>query len=140
MELKSLETKTGASKGAFLHLKHPALGHALYTGEGADEDGRLVDRAKAEKVGVLVLGFESERVRERAKAIQKAKMKDDADADEAGIEFVSSLVTEFRGLSKDGKPLEANEANKREFFQQSDGIVEQVMAFAQDRANFFGRA
>jgi hypothetical protein len=137
MELTRLETKTGASKGAFLHLKHPALGHLMYTGPDADSDGRR-DGKNVEKVGCHVLGLESERVRERAKAIQGKKLKGDDDAEEAGIAFVSSLVVSFKGLTKDGKPLEATDESKREFFAQSDSLVEQVMEFAQDRANFFG--
>ena len=140
MKLNKLETKTGAGKGAFLHLRHPALDHLLYTGEGADDDGMLIDKDKATKVGCYVLGMESERVRERAKAIQRAKMKSggDENAEDIGIEFVSSLVTEFVGVEdENGKPLKADDEGKRLFFSQSDGLVEQVMKFAGDRANFF---
>jgi len=140
MKLTSLETKTGASKGAFLHLRHPALGHLLYTGEGADEVGRAVDKTKAEKVGCDVLGMESERVREKAREIQRRKMKDpdDAEAEEQGLEFVASLVTGFHGLfDGDGKPLPATPEGKRQFFEMSDDLVNQVMKFAGERANFW---
>lgn len=140
MEIGSLETKSRANRGAFLHLKHPALGHRLWTGEGADEEGRVTDQEKAEKVGVWVVGLESERVRERAKALQKSAMKEEDGADEAGLEFVCGLVTEFHGLTKDGKPLPATDQAKREFFQQSDAFVEQVTEFASDRANFWSAA
>lgn len=139
MDFTSLNTKKGAAKGAFLHLKHPALGHRLYTGEGASELGEAIDADKATKVGVSVLGMESERVRARAKEISRKRMKNgEEDAtDEDGIVFVCSLVTEFHGIMKDGKPMAATEENKRVFFEQSDALVEQVLNFAQDRANFF---
>lgn len=140
MKLTNLETKTGASKGAFLHLRHPALGHYLYTGEGADELGRAIDKAKAEKVGCDVLGMESERVREKAREINRRKTKnpDDAEAEEQGIEFVSSLVTGFHGITDEaGKPLQATPEGKRTFFEQSDDLVNQVMNFAGERANFW---
>lgn len=141
MQITSLNTKTGAAKGAFLHLKHPALGHRMWTGEGADELGRLVDKEKAQKVGCTVIGTESEQVREQARAMQKKKMKakeDEEEDDDTGLAFVCSLVTEFVGLEdSDGKPLKANEEGKRDFFGQSDGLVEQVLGFASDRGNFF---
>jgi hypothetical protein len=138
MKITNLETKSGAAKGAFLHLSHPALGHKLYSGEGADPDtGELNEAAKAEKIGCHVLGTESERVRNRAKEIQKSKLKGD---EETGMLFACSLVTGFTGLTgADGKPLGTSEAEKRLFFEQSDSFVEQVITFAGDRANFFGK-
>lgn len=61
---------------------------------------------------------------------------DDGDR-EAGLSFACSLVISMHGLEKKGKPMEVTEANKRAFFEQSDGLVEQIVEFAQDRANFF---
>lgn len=137
MKLTNLETKTGAGKGAFLHLKHPALGHYLYTGKGADDLGRKVEK-DAQAVGVHVLGMESERVREQAKTIKSRKLKGDDDAEEAGIEFVSTLITEFVGIEDaDGNSLKATDEAKREFLSQSDGLLEQILDFAGDRANFW---
>lgn len=138
MDFSTLNTKSGAAKGAFLHLKHPALGHKLYTGEGADQDGIMVDKAKVSPVGCHVMGLESERVRERAKAIQKSRLE--GDEEENGLEFICSLVTELVGFTdKDGKPLQTTDENKRKLFEQSDGLVEQVLSFARERANFFKR-
>lgn len=142
MDLSALNTKTGANKGAFLHLKHPALGHKLYTGEGADEHGQLVDKATATAVGCYVLGLESEAARSRARAIAAARMKDKSDEDgdeERGLDFVCSLVTGFEGIEHDGKPLTASHEDKRAFFGQSDALIGQVMEFAQEKSNFFAR-
>jgi len=147
MEFNKLETKTGAKKGAFLHLRHPGEGHLLYTGELADEWGSLVDDAKADdaqKVGVYVLGYESDKVRRKARAMRRERMKSqtmtDEQTDERGMAFVCSLVIGFEGIETDGKPLEASDGNKREFFSQSEGLIDQVLAFAKDRSNFFKRS
>lgn len=141
MKLTKLETKTGAAKGAFLHLKHPALGHKLYTGEGADDLGRLLDKDTATPVGVHVMGPESERVREQMKAINSKKMKGDDETDEIGIAYLCALITGFSGLEgEDGKPLTSSDADKRAFLEQSDGLAEQIMEFALDRGNFFAVA
>lgn len=143
MDLGKLNTKTGAEKGAFLHLKHPALGHKLYTGDGADEMGALMDKETATPVGCYVLGLESEAARARARALSAARVKgnapDDDDGEEKGLAFVCGLVTGFQGIELNGKPITSSDADKRAFFGQSDGLLEQVLAFAQDRANFFAR-
>lgn len=60
MDFSKLETETGAETGAELHLRHPALGHFLYTGKGADENGKLTEaKLKPQKVCVMVRGTES---------------------------------------------------------------------------------
>lgn len=144
MDASKLNTKTGATKGAFLHLKHPALGHRLWTGAGADDEGRLENKESAEKVGLKIIGFESERIRQRAKQLNAEKLKrkddgvDDADAEEEGLEFLASLVTEVYGLTKaDGTPLTPSKEDLRYLFDQSDDFGQQIMTFAQSRANFY---
>lgn len=144
MDVSKLNTKIGAAKGAFLHLKHPALGHKLWTGEGADEEGRATDRMKAEKVGLKIVGFESERIRQRAKKLNEEKLKrkddgvEDADAEEEGLDFLASLVTDVCGLTRaDGTPLKPVKEDLRYLFDQSDDFGQQVLAFAQNRANFY---
>lgn len=145
MDLSSFNTRNAAEQGAELHLKHPALGHRLYTGEGAGEHGKLVDKEKAQPVTLTVFGTESDTVRERARDLQRAKVKgdtaeDDPNADhEAGLAFVCSLVKDWSGITDNGKPLKCTEANKRKFFEQSDDLVDQVLKFATVRANFFGK-
>lgn len=140
MDLQKLNTKDGAEKGADLHLKHPVLGHYLYSGENCDADGVWTGTGKATPVAVVVRGTESKTVRDRLKKIQREKVKrPDADDEETGLEFVCSLVVAFKGITMDGKPMEATPENKRMFFEQSDALVEQVIDFAKDRANFFGK-
>ncbi len=138
MDISALNTKTGSQKGAFLHLRHPALGHLLYSGEGADALGRAVDMDKVEKAGVTVFGAEAEYVQEQIARIQK--LSDDGDkaaAKQRGLDFVCTLVREFHGLTANGLPLGSSDKDKRTFFEQSDGLVEQVIEFARERRNFF---
>lgn len=142
MDFNRLNTKAGAERGATLHLKHPALGHLLYSGDGTDADGRAIDRRKKPTpVTVTVLGVESSAVQARAKELQRRRMKrKDDDDEEIGLEFVCSLVVAFSGLERDGKPMEATEENKRLFFEQSGDLVRQVLDFATESGNFFATA
>lgn len=129
MDFSALNTKAAAEKGAFLHLKHPALKTLLWDGEGKDRQA----------VGVTLRGMESKTVQDRLKRLQKDRMTDGKPADpEDGLDFVVSLVIGFTGCDRDGVPLDAkNEDDVRWFFGLSDGLVEQVIEFARERANFF---
>ncbi len=146
MDLSTLNTAGPAERGSALHLKHPALGHLLYTGDGASEMGELIDESKAEPVLVFVRGIESKSAREFARALHQARMKLDekrpsdlAAIEKIGLDFAVSLVVGFSGLERDGKPLEATEENIRAFLSASDEIVSQVTEFAQDKRNFFAK-
>lgn len=145
MRLSAINTKAGAEAGAWLHLVHPALEHPLYSGPGADPDtGQLIDpEAEHQRVEVRVLGTESKSVQQRAKKFA-AKMergkKLGAEDEREAMEFVYSLVVAFHGIEgPDGEPLQADADGKRLFFEQSDGLMEQVIEFAKDRENFFKR-
>lgn len=127
MEFSTMNTKTQAEKGAFLHLKHPALDYLLWDGEGD----------KKKKVGVMVRGTESKTVQDRLKAVNKERLTNPDDDSKAGLDFVVSLVFELIGIDRDGKPAASTDENIRWFFQLSDGFVEQVLEFAKKRASFF---
>lgn len=123
MDIAALNTKTGAEKGAFLHLCHPAYGTPLL-----DDDDK--------PVGLYVRGNEAPSVQKKLKAMQRGGM---AGAEQTGLEYVCALVIDVQGLDRDGKPLSASRADLEWLFDQSDSFVEQVIAFARDRANFFGQ-
>jgi hypothetical protein len=139
MDFARLNTKTAAAKGAELHLRHPVLGHLLYSGDGCDENGAWDGTGEPAKVVVYVRGMESKPVQDELRRLRVARVKDkrDADMEESGLALVCALVIGFGGLTKDGNPMEPTEENKRAFFAQSDDLVEQVSTFAQDKANFF---
>ena len=163
MDFNALNTKDAAENGAFLHLKHPSLGHLLYNTDDplAPWDG-IGD--EPQKVGVMVRGTESKTVKEQARAFARDRMTSPVEAarrknnaldhipteaeinaqveekEESAMRFVCSLVISFVGLTdKKGQPLEATEANKRAFFEQSDNLVQQVITFAQRSSNFFSK-
>jgi hypothetical protein len=142
MDFNSFNTKTGAEIGAKLHLRHPVLGHYLYSGDGADHLGRWKDKEKSPgAVCVIVRGTESKTVQDRLKQLSTNEMTGDAQKDEnRGLDFVCSLVIGFENIERDGEPMLPTEGNKRIFFEQSDSLVEQVIAFARDRTNFFSDA
>jgi hypothetical protein len=142
MKLSALNTKAGAENGAWLHLRHPVkeYNHLLYEGPGADEYGRLIDAEKEHRpVRLLVRGAESETVRAERHAIEAERLDGKViTAEEEGLRLVCSMVIEFQGLmDSTGAPLKADDKTKREFFDQSDGLVVQVVDFARQGANFF---
>lgn len=141
MELNKLDVKSAEEEGAFLHLTHPSGKFPMYTGKGADEYGFLFDENKDhEPVGVMVRGIESPTVKDTAKGIERRKMRKkrgQVNEEKDGLDFACSLVIEFRGIFRDGEPLEATDENKREFFEKSDKLVRQVLDFAQEGGNFF---
>lgn len=153
MEFSKLDTKSPQEEGAFLQLRHPKFGHLLWTGADADDENRLgdgsddVDAADfdVEPIGVTVRGLEAPSVKEVATKIEDAmsrkpnpqSRKPKMTEEEAGLRMAEILVVEFHGLTKDGETVEASKENIREFFQLSDDLVRQVLAFARDKENFF---
>lgn len=122
MDISTLNTKTGAEKGAFMQLAHPAFGTPL-----TDEND--------EPVGLFVRGNDAPSVQKKLKAMQKASM---SGGEQTGLEYVCSLVVGVKGLDRDGRPLTTSREDLEFLFGQSDAFVEQVATFARDRANFFG--
>ena len=143
MDFTKLNTKKHAERGAWLHLRHPVGDFLLYTGDGADENGRLVDAAKDHKpVRVRIRGQESPTFREAMQRINANKIAEmsPAEAEQTTKEVACALVIEFDGVEKDGKPLEPTKENLMAFFDQSDGLVVQVVEFAREARNFFNAA
>lgn len=140
MDFNKLNTVEGADKGAWLHLKHPAYGYPLYTGEGSDEDGQLVKKESANPVRVFVQGMESEAVQNVARELQKNNMRYSDDPEAEGLAIGCALVTNFDGIEMDGEPLAPTKENKIRFFKQSGDLVAQVTTFASNRTNFYKAA
>lgn len=150
MDFNKLDTKSPQEEGAFCHLRHPKFGHLLWSGPSADSEGKVKDEEDppedVEPIGVVVRGMEAPSVKKAAQSINdalnppKAAAKRPITEEEAGLRFAEVLVVEFRGLEKDGKPAEATKDNIRSFFQMSDDLVQQILAFAKSKPNFFGKA
>ena len=143
MDFTKLNTKESAERGAWLHLHHPSGDYPLYTGEGADDFGRLVDASKDHKpVRVRIRGHESQTFRSAMHRINADKIADmsPAEAEKITKEVACALVIEFDGIEKDGSPMEATHENLMAFFSQSDALVMQVIDFAKEARNFFSAA
>jgi hypothetical protein len=138
MDFDKLNTKADAEAGALLHYTHPQLGHPLYTGEGSDEYGRLVDPSLEHiAVQALVRGTESDVVRAAVSRSGSNTLKGVADDKEA-YAFAASLIIELFGVVRDGKPVKAAPADIRWFFGRSEDFALQTINFAKERSNFFG--
>ena len=156
MDFAKLDTKTPAENGAFLHLRHPSLGHLLYNGKGCDEHNDWKDKKKdASKVGVIVRGVESESVQNHAKKLDAQRIKNTngkrkapggevertaEEIEQEALDFCVSLVVGFVGFEKDGKEIVADENTKYAFFTSSNNLIEQVVDFAKDHQFAFTSA
>lgn len=139
MDFSKLNTKADAEAGSLLHFRHPQLGHLLYTGEGADEYGRLADADKPHMaVTARVRGLESDVVRERSRAANASALTGMSDDD--AYDYAIALVIELNGVYDGEKKVEATPEGLRWFFGRSDNLGVQVIRHAQDRANFFRAA
>lgn len=137
MDFNIIDTKADADRGSILHFVHPQTRHPLYTGDGADKLGRLVDPSKPhEKVTARVLGFESERVRQEAKRVQKAAAKAGAH-DDSGYHFAASLITELNGVFDGERKIGTSFEDLKWFFKRSEDFVTQTIEHAKDAENFF---
>lgn len=140
MDFSNIDTKRDASAGAWLHFRHPQLGHPLYTGEGVDETGKLIDSTKEHaKVQALVAGIESQRAKEAAAAMNKLLMKDPEAVDNGDNSFdhAIALVIEIEGVQNGERTITASREDLLWFFKRSDDLAVQVLQFAGNSANFF---
>ena len=143
MELKSINTRDGAEKGAFLHLKHPVNKHPLYStdADNVDEDGYW-DGSEPEPpaVGVTVRGRESRTVQRVAEKARKKRLILDPsewNEDEDNLNFLCALIVEFHQIGSDGIPLTSSHEDKKLFLSQSDDLEAQVLEFSGKKENFF---
>lgn len=139
MKISSLTLPDSAEDGVDLHLKHPARGHLLYTGEGADADGRLVKRGKAQPVTVRVRSIDSEAVQEARRADRRETLRDPEMGGSPNA--IDAMIVSWAGLEdEDGKAWPCTRANKLAFMTRQPAFDRQVTAFSQDQSNFFGAA
>lgn len=136
MDFDAINTKADAERGAKLHFTHPQLGHLLYTGEGADAAGRLIDATKAEPVFAIVRGLESPAIREKLKAVNAAKALGAGD-DKSGFDLAIALVISLHGVTRGGNPVAADRDGLEWLFGKSEHFAAQVINFAGVSANFF---
>ena len=140
MDLQFINTKADAERGALLHYVHPQLGHPLYTGDGANRIGELVDASRPhEAVTALLRGEESSHVRAVANRLSKEKMRGKSDED-VGFEYVHSFFLAINGVTRDGVPLTTSMDDIKYFFERSDDFSTQTLRFVREKSNFFDPA
>lgn len=146
MDIAQLDVKTRSEKGSFCHLTHPAFGHPMYTGEGADEMGRLIDEnLPHEKVGALVRGAEAETVQKYLEKARRDALKGDEenkalkdDEDEDDLIYAKMLLIELVNITTDGKPLKGQTDKEKEvFFGLSNDFERQIYQHAAKREALF---
>ncbi|MGR3574011.1 MAG: hypothetical protein ACU0CF_04650 [Sagittula sp.] len=144
MDFEKLDTKPIAEHGAEMHVSHPALGHLLYEGEGADpKTGRLIDKSKPhEKVTITVRGYHAPSVQSAAKRSQAKAMNklSEAESEKMGHDLIDALIVDWSNVSKAGEPLACTRANKIWLAEVNHDLFNQINEFAQDQANFFANA
>ncbi len=133
MEFSQFETKSGAEVGAFLHFTHLRTGELLYDKEAEDEDKR---------VGVWLRGMEAKSVQAAAREAQRTAIKSplNEDDDSQGLETAKAMVIRFQNITRDGKPLSVSEEDLVWFFNLSSVMVQRVVGFASQPANFLTAA
>lgn len=148
MDLTQFDTKDVAEAGRPLHMRHPFKKHLLYVGEGAAETGKLFDRKRPhEKVTITVRGWHSETISSHFRALASEKLRNETEdddplesADEKTDDLIDMLVIGWENVTDDaGEPLPCDRKNKIAVVRSNSDFERQVVNFAQDQANFFGK-
>lgn len=144
MDFSKINTRKDADAGSWMHLRHPQLGHLLYSGEGADADGRLTDvNAPHEACELLIRGMDSSYVRERVRKREARKLRNDGNAEEDALALAVDLVMDARGIWRSVDPparLKVDEEGIRWLYGLAEDFAVQAVQYARDSVNYFGAA
>ena len=142
MDVTSLKIGAALEKGAALHLKHPILEHLMYSGEGADKYGRLVDKKKPHKAIRLILKHpEAPSVIDAMREIDRIKATgEDVSVGTIGVKYFFALLVGWEGIGVNGEDeSECTEFNAKAFFDSEFGDMvgkRQVIPFVTSGKNF----
>jgi len=124
MEFDKLATTANHEAGAEVNILSPV-------------DGSKTD------VFIKIQGADSKAWRNQRKrqtaAIIRAKSDgtlDQVDYDALDAEALAEITLSWRNLTKGGEPYECTKENAKGLYEQSPGIVNQLLAFLGDSANF----
>lgn len=143
MDFNSFDSRTAAETAGRLHLAHPATGEPLFA-----------DKKREKPCIVLVLGTESRAAQVAMNAVRKAvisgaKKADSGSLDELHAAMVDSakhLIVGFENVARGEAAATAADAEWFLNLQMLNGregeraFVEQVLDFANSRANYLGNA
>jgi hypothetical protein len=124
MELNKLSTATAHSAGAECNILSPVDGSptdVFITIRGADsKEWRSLKKKQTTKIL-------------EAKAAGKM---DDLDYDKMDVDALVDATISWRGLTKDGQEYPFTQENAVELYSSSPSVVNQLLEFLTDRANF----
>ena len=124
MEFDKLATAASHDAGAEVNILSPVDGSptdVFIKIKGADSKAWRVQRKR--QTSVIV----------QAKAEGEL---DDLDYEALDIEALVAITIDWRNLTKGGKPYKCTKANAKALYEQSPSIVQQLLTFLGDSANF----
>lgn len=124
MEFDKLATAASHDAGAEVNILSPVDGSptdVFIKIKGADSKAWRVQRKR--QTSVIV----------QAKA---EGTLDDLDYEALDIEALVAITIDWRNLTKGGKPYKCTKANAKALYEQSPSIVQQLLTFLGDSANF----
>lgn len=136
MKFSDLSLPEHAQDGKDLHLRHPAFGHLLYTGKGANHIGELVGPKKdAQPITVRVRSSDAEVVQNAQRKDMRAGMDG---GDSTPENLIDAMIVSWTGLEDEkGEPWPCTRANKIAFVVSQPDFDRQVTAFSRKQSNFF---
>jgi len=124
MEFNNLATAVAHEAGAEVNILSPVDGSptdVFITIQGADSKEW---RKQKKKQTSLIISAKSNN-----------KMEE-LDYDAMDVDALVAVTLDWRGLNKDGKEYKFSKANAKALYEQAPGVVEQLIAFLGDSANF----
>jgi hypothetical protein len=124
MEFDKLATTASHEAGAEVNILSPVDGSptdVFIKIKGADSKAWRIQRKR------------------QTSAIVQAKAEDrldDLDYEALDIEALVAITIDWRNLTKGGKPYKCTKANAKALYEQSPSIVQQLLTFLGDSANF----
>ena len=128
MDLKNLDLRAAAEKGATLTLRHPVT----------DED---LKTSKGEPITITVLGSDSREFRRKIDEISRQRQRKKgtpslAESDRMAAELLASVTRSWFGIEWEGKALECNAENAEMLYRERPWVRHQVDEFVADVGNF----
>lgn len=124
MDIKQLATADAHAEGAECNIKHPV------TREPTD-------------VFITVMGADSAKWREQKKkqtnaviASKSSGKGGDIDFDAMDVDALVEVTTGWRGIVSEGADYPFSKANAKKLYESSPGVVDQLLVFISDGANF----
>lgn len=134
MDLKDLNTRAKADRGADLHLRHPGDGSPLLGDDGKPWAITLYGRDSA-----VFAREERAAATRRLERAQRGEIRTPQEVEAEGLELLVACTKGWSGnILLDGQALVFSPAKARELYQGWPWIREQVDAFVGVRANYLG--